>query len=296
MKKITKTDLLTLIKEFMRRFNQKNMAAFAGSAAFFFVLSLIPTLIVLASLLPYSSLTEENLIQGVTNITPWFVDQFAVQLIDEAYSQATAILPISVIVMIWSGAVGMLSLIRGLNAMNDISEKRNYFLLRGIAGIYTLIMQILIIFLLLSLAFSSILKDMYAPYLSRTSLIQALTLPARHVVGLAASILLFAVMYAFIPAKRQRFRRQLPGAIFSGLAWFIFSVILSFYAGNMDGYSLYGSLAAPVIVMFWLYTCIYIFLLGAFLNKFLWEVVIDYVKTGILNKEISVQEWDGHRL
>ncbi len=288
--------MITLVKEFMRRFNQKNMAAFAGSATFFFVMALIPTLIVLSSFLPYTSVTEENLIQAVTNVTPWFVDQFATQLIDEAYNQAITILPVSVIVMIWSGAVGMLSLIRGLNAMNDVQEKRNYFLLRGIAAVYTLIMLILIIFMLVSLAFGSVLRDMYSQTFRHLGFFEALTLPFRHLLGLGVSILFFAVMYTFIPGKRQRFRRQLPGAVFAGLVWSIFSLLLSVYAGSLNGYSLYGSLAVPVIVMFWLYICIYIFLLGAFLNKFIWEVVIDFFKTGVINQEITVQEWDGHKL
>ncbi|MCR5032508.1 MAG: YihY/virulence factor BrkB family protein [Lachnospiraceae bacterium] len=278
MKKITKADILPLVQEFIRRFNQKNMAAFAGSATFFFVMALIPTLIVLSSLLPYTSVTEENLIYAVTTVTPWFVDQFATQMIDEAYNQATAILPISVIVMIWSGAVGMLALIRGLNAMNDVQEQRNYFVLRAIAGVYTLIMQILIIFMLISLAFGSVLRNSLAHNITHPQIFFALTLPFRYVLGLCVSILLFAVIYAFLPGKRQPFRRQLPGAIFAGCAWSIFSVLLSIYAGTLDGYSLYGSLAVPVIIMFWLYTCIYIFLLGAFLNKFLWDVVFPYLK------------------
>nr|WP_297705960.1 YhjD/YihY/BrkB family envelope integrity protein [uncultured Butyrivibrio sp.] len=35
-----------------------------------------------------------------------------------------------------------------------------------------------------------------------------------------------------------------------------------------NSYSIYGSLATPVVMMFWLYFCIYIFLIGAFINRF----------------------------
>ena len=40
------------------------------------------------------------------------------------------------------------------------------------------------------------------------------------------------------------------------------------YVDMTDNYSLYGSLATPVIMMFWLYSCMYIFFIGAFINRF----------------------------
>ena len=75
-------------------------------------------------------------------------------------------------------------------------------------------------------------------------------------------------MYTYIPSARLRYVYQLPGAVFSAVVWYAFSWIFSMYVNSTDSYSLYGSLATPVIMMFWLYFCIYIFLIGAFINKF----------------------------
>jgi membrane protein len=61
---------------------------------------------------------------------------------------------------------------------------------------------------------------------------------------------------------------QLPGAVFSAVVWYIFSWIFSLYVNRSGSSSVYGSIATPVFMMIWLYSCIYIFLIGAFINRF----------------------------
>ena len=76
------------------------------------------------------------------------------------------------------------------------------------------------------------------------------------------------MIYTFIPSARMKFIYQLPGALFSAIVWYVFSWLFSLYVSLPDTYSIYGSLATPVIMMFWLYFCIYIFLIGAFRVEF----------------------------
>ena len=86
------------------------------------------------------------------------------------------------------------------------------------------------------------------------------------VIGIATFA--FAMIYTFIPSARMKFIYQLPGALFSAIVWYVFSWLFSLYVSLPDTYSIYGSLATPVIMMFWLYFCIYIFLIGAFRVEF----------------------------
>ena len=41
------------------------------------------------------------------------------------------------------------------------------------------------------------------------------------------------------------------------------------YLEYQNGYGIYGSLTIIIIVLLWLYFCMYIFLLGAYLNQML---------------------------
>ena len=61
-----------------------------------------------------------------------------------------------------------------------------------------------------------------------------------------------------------------PGAVFTSVAWAVFSYVFSIYleyASNMS--VLYGSLTTLVVVMLWLYFCMYLLFIGAEINQYL---------------------------
>ena len=76
------------------------------------------------------------------------------------------------------------------------------------------------------------------------------------------------MIYAYIPNKKLKFLLQLPGAVFSAILWNLFSWAFSIYIGSINDFSTYGNLATIVIVMLWLYMCIYIVMIGAYVNKY----------------------------
>ena len=155
-----KAALIALAKDFTNRMQKKNMAAFAGSTAFFFILSFIPLLILLSSVLPYTSLTEADLLRVMAEITPDFADDIIARLIGEAYQESVAVFSISALVTIWSGALGMLALIRGLNIIYDVDERRNYFYLRFIAALYTIAMIVILLIMLAMMVFGDFVKHL----------------------------------------------------------------------------------------------------------------------------------------
>ncbi len=69
-----------------------------------------------------------------------------------------------------------------------------------------------------------------------------------------------------VPNRKASFKSQLPGAILSAVSWYVFSFGLSIYVEYFNGFSTYGSLATIVLVMLWLYFCMYIPLLCAETN------------------------------
>lgn len=66
---------------------------------------------------------------------------------------------------------------------------------------------------------------------------------------------------------------QLMGAAFSAVGWMIVSWIFSVYLNIFKGFSsMYGSLTTIVLIMLWLYFCMYILLLGGEVNVILREM------------------------
>ena len=263
-----KTALIALAKDFAGRMQKKNIAAYAGSTAFFLILSLIPLLIMLSSLLPYTTFTEEDLIRVLADITPDFADDLISGLINEAYQRSIAVFSLSALVTIWSGALGMLAIIRGLNAIYDVDERRNYFYLRFIAAIYTIVMILVVLIMLAIMVFGDIVKHIIIRMVPYSAEVMAFIVNFKFVLVIGIALLFFALIYTYVPSAKMKFVYQLPGAVFSAVVWYVFSWIFSVYVQETDNYSVYGSLATPVVVMFWLYFCIYIFMIGAFINRF----------------------------
>lgn len=264
-----KAALIALAKDFTNRMQKKNMAAFAGSTAFFFILSFIPLLILLSSVLPYTSLTESDLLRVMSELTPDFADDIIARLIGEAYQESVAVFSISALATIWSGALGMLALIRGLNIIYDVDERRNYFYLRFIAALYTIAMIVIILIMLMIMVFGDFVKQLIRNAYPRFWHSISFLVNFKFVLVIGIAIIAFALIYTFVPSGRMKIVYQLPGAVFSAVVWYVFSWLFSVYVGTTNAYSsIYGSLATPVILMFWVYFCIYIFLIGAFINRF----------------------------
>ena len=85
---------------------------------------------------------------------------------------------------------------------------------------------------------------------------------------LGVTILVIAVMYAYVPGTKLGIRTQLPGAAFAAVAWSIMTWAFSIYVDDFDGFSTYGSLTTIIILMLWLYAAMYIIMVGAYINRY----------------------------
>lgn len=119
----------------------------------FFFLSLGPMLIMICTIIPYTPLTEENLVTAVTDLTPDRIDPLAESLIADVYDKSAGILSIALLATLWSAAKGVMALMTGLNAVNGVEEKRNYFLVRAVASVYTVVMLLVVILSLFLMVF-----------------------------------------------------------------------------------------------------------------------------------------------
>ncbi len=133
------------LQDFSAQMKKQNIGTYAASTAFFFFLSVVPMLIMICTIIPYTPLTEEILVEAVTDLTPDQADPLVKSLISEVYSKSAGILSIAIITTIWSAAKGVMALMRGLNAINGVEDERNYFVVRVVASFYTVVMLVVVI-------------------------------------------------------------------------------------------------------------------------------------------------------
>ena len=254
--------------DFSKHMNRKNISSFAASTAFFLFLSLIPMLMLLCALIPYTPITEANLMDVAREITPDTMDSLVVNIIHDVYNKSIGIVSVTAVVTLWSAGKGMLALMRGLNVINDVEEDRNYMVLRVVASLYTILVLILMILSLLIMIFGNTLIGLVERRIPQTSYFFEILLHFRTLFVWFVLTIFIALMYTYVPGGKLGFKMQLPGAVVAAVGWSIITWFFSIYVDRFNGFSTYGSLTTIIILMLWLYSCMYIVMMGAFLNRY----------------------------
>lgn len=260
--------LYLIYKNFSEQMRKQNISAYAASIAFFFFLSIVPMLMMICAIIPYTPLTEENLVEAITEVVPDKVDPLAISLISDVYDKSAGIISIAIIATIWSAAKGVMALMKGLNAINGVEEKRNYFVVRAIASFYTIVMLVIVILGLFINVFGNQLVSLILHRLPPLERLVSFIMNFRFLVVWVVLTLLFAAIYAYVPDIKLRFKEQIPGAAFSAVVWSVFSWGFSLYVTYSNTYGVYGSLSIIIIILLWMYFCMYIIMVGAYLNRY----------------------------
>lgn len=260
--------LFRMIKAFSAKLRDDSVSAFAAQAAFFIILSVFPFVIFLLTLLRYLPIFDGETISIPDNLFPAAIMPTLESILGELVENSSGtVLSLAVIAALWSASRGILSLSRGLNAVYERKETRNYFLLRFISCIYTFLLAIMIIVSLALLVFGNQLYQLVIAKFPMLRDFAIVLMSIRSLVSLTLFTLFFALLYMILPNEKTKFWYELPGAIFTSAGWLLFSYLFSYYIDHMSNFSYtYGSLAAIVICMLWLYFCMYIFFIGAEIN------------------------------
>ncbi|HIS25464.1 MAG TPA: YihY/virulence factor BrkB family protein [Candidatus Pullilachnospira intestinigallinarum] len=268
-------EYIRIIRGFLKRLNQDHVGAFAAQAAYFILLSFVPFVILLITLVRHIPLvSESNVTRLILQIVPKSGDfqGFVLQIIREIFSKSTAVVPISAVFTLWSAGKGIQALTNGVNAIYHVKETRNYVIMRIRSAFYTLIFIIAVTGSLLLLVFGNSIQKLLERYVPMIGRIAAYIIGMRTVISLAVLCLVFLLIYKFLPNRKASLKSQLPGAIISALAWSLFSLGFSIYLDVFHGLSsMYGSLTATVLVLLWMYFCMYIVLIGAEINAYFEE-------------------------
>lgn len=271
--------LFIILNEFSRQLKRDNIAAYASGTAFFFFLSIVPILMIVFSIIKYTPLTEEMLVTLLNDIVPVPFKTIAVSFVEQMYRSSGSVIPIAVIIALWSAGKGMMGLQMGLNVAHGVVETRNIIVIRLQASFYTLITLVAILLTFVLSLFTQNFTTFVAKYAPELNEITGFLGNYRSLFGLVILTLLFSVIYKFVPNKKLRMRYQIPGALFAAVGWQIFSYLFSLYLKYFNPASIYGSLSTIIVVLFWLYFSMYLFLIGANLNRYFKPVIKVFIKT-----------------
>ena len=243
----------------------------AASACYFLVLAAFPLLVLVLSILRYTPLELQTLIELLDRLVPAALMGAVERLVRSTYeNSSTALLSVSAVVALWSAGRSIYGLILGLNAIYGVKEDRGYFRIRAMNALYMVLFMAVLLLTLVIHVFGKAIVSMLPVEEYHIFRFLADVVNSRYLLLLLVQTALFTAMYAALPNKRNPAGECVPGAVLASIGWQVFSAVFSLYVDNFRAYAnIYGSVYAVALCMLWLYCCLYIIFLGGAFNRFL---------------------------
>ncbi|GGV08007.1 membrane protein [Actinomadura cremea] len=244
----------------------------AAEAAFFALLSLPPLVIGLIGTMGHfrgalgpgtvDEIRNWAIEQARTVLTGPSVDTVVVPLLDDVIGGGNAnIVSIGYLISLWAGSratnvyVDTITIAYGLSGVRGVIRTRLRAFFLYLIGL--LVMLVVIPLLVLG---PTLVRHVLP---ESAEFVRVLYWP----VVVTLSIVFLALLYHMSVPVRTAWYREVPGAALALLIWIAGSFALRLYlAGSLRGVSVYGSLAAAIAVLAWLYVAAFAVLIGAALN------------------------------
>lgn len=260
---------LKIIQEFSERIMGDHVGAYAAQSAFFILLSFIPFMMLLLNIIQYTPLTEEAVSSAVMSVIPEDFHTVVQTIIMEIYRRSSAVLPVSAIIALWSAGKAINSLTYGLNTVYHVKETRNYFVNRLRSMLFTLFFIGAFVVTLVLMVFGRSIQHGLTKYFPAVAEFTGVLLSLRTVITMVALMFTFVLMYRFVPNRKASVESQIPGALVTTISWQVLSVGFSFYLEYFPGVTrMYGNLTTVILLMLWVYFCMYLILIGAEINDY----------------------------
>lgn len=258
------------IKKMSSNMKKDHISESSAQCAYYTILSFIPFVILVITLIQYTGIAPQTLFDAITKIIPSTMNEMVIDIVQEVYSKSIGTISVSIIFTIWAAGKGLYALTSGLQSVYNTDSKiaNSYIYLRLKVLLETVIFIFLIVFGLTVLVFGNgvveIVQNKFGGLKNYTEISSAIT----EIGMLIITFIVFLLLYKFMPKHRVSFKSQTYGALFGAIALNIISFVFSKYLYIFKGFSItYGSLTTLMLIMMWTYACFYTVFLGAELNK-----------------------------
>ena len=246
--------------------------AFTISAglAFYFLLSLVPLLIVFASILRFLPLN--NLVAQMLGLIAVLIPPDSMRMIMSVTLSVlepghTKLISFGILSYLWAATGGFSALIEALEIAYDVTDCRPWWRDRLQAFLMTFTVGALITVSLLTLLVGPHFGHFLRVFFPVPESFDRIWPMLRWIITIATFVAGLEWMYYLGPHARHSFWSTLPGATVAVGVWFLGSFGLSFYLDHLSNYNkTYGSLGAVIGLMLWLYISSLAMIIGAELN------------------------------
>ncbi|MEL7349112.1 MAG: YihY/virulence factor BrkB family protein, partial [Pseudomonadota bacterium] len=263
-------DWLAIAKGTFKEMGENELSLIAAGVAFYGFLAIFPMLAALVAL--YGFLLDPADIQAQIDMLQDYAPPGAfriiegqlTQLMQAGQTQLGYASLLSLVLLLWTARAGVGALIRGLNIVFKVTEKRGFIAAYAVAYGMTLL---LVLVAALAIATVVILPGLLAAF-PPNEVSDFVLRFFRWPVMLGALLLVLGLLYRYGPDEaRPKFAWFSVGAIMAIVLWLAASAGFSYYVKNFGNYNeTYGALGAVVGLLMWFYLTALIILLGGEVN------------------------------
>lgn len=256
-----------------KKFAADHLSAYAAQATFYLMLAVFPftMLVCMASrMLPF--LNEDTLLKLVRLLVPESYRALGVDLIDGYYNENIGSAKfVLIIFLIWTASRLIQALMNGFNTSYGLRESRSQTLLRLIGCLYTIALCVMFVTLIVMYALGSRLIALILEHAPDFVLLELILKLTRNLATPLLLLLVFWLSYVILPSRKTKFRYEFPGALLTAVVWRCAAELYAiFLSRSLDRYNyVYGTLGGVVMMLIWLYTCVYVWFVGAELNGYI---------------------------
>jgi membrane protein len=255
-----------LLSRIWNRSNSDDCPDLAAQVSFYFVLSLFPFFLVLASLLGWIPTTGkwDSFAEWMTAYFPTQARRTVLTTMLELSQGYASFLSIGLLATIWSASSGFMSLMEALSVACGVRDRRSYLRKRVIAIIATLVAAV---FFLLSFSLwnlGHLVEGFITTDLKYLVFFKTQWKLVRWLGSLTLLLIGIDLVNYFLPASGRPWRWLSPGTVFVALALGVATLGMNVYikyGSNIP--KVYGTLGGFIVLMLWIYAANLILLIGA---------------------------------
>ncbi len=276
-----KKSLVIYFKNFKNALFKPEMLVLPGQLAFFFILSMVPTITLIgygAGLLNLSTDVIYNFLSSA------FSKNIATTLVVNPTNALGFKYIITIIFGYYFASNGAASIIVTSNTIYGI-ENTSFIKRRIKAFLMTLIIILLFIFMIIVPVLGTKITEMVAYVNMKQSVTDKILSVFNFLKGPITWFIMFIfikMIYTMAPDKKVESRYVNKGAIFTTIGWVLATNIYSYYIVHYAKYDVfYGGLANIIVLMLWFLILAYILTIGIAVNHKVEEIELE--KTSKIN-------------
>jgi membrane protein len=262
----------SVMRRTVREFKQDNVTDWAAALTYYGVLSIFPALVALVSIVGLlGPSATDSLKSNMGSFAPGPAKTIVTDAIDGlVQNQGTAgvLFIVGLVAALWSASGYIAAFMRASNDIWDVEEGRPIWKTLPVRLGVTLVVVVLLAVSAMAVVLTGSLADKVGKLVGLGSTFVTVWDIAKWPVLLLVVATILAILYYASPNVRQPgFKWVTPGSVVAVVAWVVVSGLFALYVANFGSYNkTYGSLAAVIVFLVWLWLTNVAVLFGAELN------------------------------